>query len=83
MSYQYSAQCIFCQNGPFALPLVIILILPASHSLPPAIQSLAEALCQPIPLPVLPLSYQTSTPRGSGGESNQFKFIKSFALRYK
>lgn len=73
-----------CQSGPFALSLVLISILPDSHSLPPAMQSLAEALYQAKPLPMFPLSYQTSTPAGGGGgESNQFKFIKSFALRYK
>lgn len=70
------------------LSLVLNPILPDSHSPPPAIQSLADVLYPPSLLPMFPLSYQTSTPcgsggGGSGGESNQFKFIKSFALRYK
>lgn len=72
------------QSGPFSLSLVLTSILPDSHSLTPAIQSLAEALYQAKSLRMFPLSYQTSTLGvGGGGESNQFKFIKSFALRYK
>lgn len=48
-------QCMFCQNGSFALSLVFIPILPDFYSPPPASQALAEALLQPSPLAMFPV----------------------------